>query len=63
MIRIYIDLEKCVGCGQCINACPSGIYYIDPKLKKAKIDDLINCLECRACEIQCKNGAIKINII
>jgi len=28
--KICIDYEKCIGCGNCVGACPFGAMYFDP---------------------------------
>ncbi len=59
MVEIIIDNAKCIGCGACVNACPSSIFSIsqDKAVLCASPD---NCVLCRACESACPVGAIKI---
>ncbi|MEM2914495.1 MAG: 4Fe-4S binding protein, partial [Candidatus Bathyarchaeia archaeon] len=26
MVRININLDKCTGCGTCVDVCPVGVY-------------------------------------
>jgi NAD-dependent dihydropyrimidine dehydrogenase PreA subunit len=49
-----VDLEKCVGCGACVQDCPLGAIRL--KKKKAVIDD--RCTECTACMRVCPEKAI-----
>lgn len=57
MSGIKIILDKCVGCGLCLGACPlAAIKLID---KKAIID-LDKCNLCAACIDSCTFDAIKI---
>jgi NAD-dependent dihydropyrimidine dehydrogenase PreA subunit len=49
-----VDLEKCVGCGACVQDCP--LDAIRLKKKKAVIDD--RCTECTACMRVCPEEAI-----
>ena len=51
-----INLDECLGCGACVEACPAeaisevdGKYVINPDL----------CLDCGACEGACPVGATK----
>jgi NAD-dependent dihydropyrimidine dehydrogenase PreA subunit len=30
MFVINIDLEKCTGCGECVNICPVQVYELGP---------------------------------
>ena len=58
MVEIRIDLDKCDGCGTCVDVCPVGVFEIeDGKSVAVNVDE---CLVCRACETQCPNNAIKI---
>jgi len=53
---IRIDLDKCIGCGDCISACPFGLLEI--------IDDKVQlkegCTLCGACKESCACEAILI---
>jgi NAD-dependent dihydropyrimidine dehydrogenase PreA subunit len=51
-----IDQDKCEGCGECVNICPTECIEIaNEKAVVAKPDE---CTECQACEAACPNGAI-----
>jgi electron transfer flavoprotein alpha subunit len=54
MASINILLEKCIGCKQCVGACPFGAIKVEEK--KAQILD--NCTLCGACVSSCKFNAI-----
>jgi len=54
-MTVYIDAEKCIGCGLCVETCPveaiqlvNGIAQIDYSL----------CRECEACIDVCTSGAL-----
>jgi Fe-S-cluster-containing hydrogenase component 2 len=52
---MQVDLEKCTGCGTCLEACATGA--ISMVEGKAAID-FDNCLSCGACTDACPQGAI-----
>ena len=53
---IYIDLDKCIGCGNCVPACPFGLL----ELSDNKIQLKDGCVLCGACKDVCDYGAIVI---
>lgn len=53
-----IDIEKCIGCGQCIKDCfPMDIEMVDGK---AKINNKV-CIKCGHCIAVCPKGAVSID--
>ena len=52
---IYIDGQKCSGCGQCKMICPVDVFEIQ---KKAYPQRPENCLGCQACIAICNTKAI-----
>jgi len=58
MVEIKVDLEKCNGCGTCVDTCPVEVYEIkDEKAVSVKQEE---CIACKACEASCPNGAIEV---
>jgi len=63
MFAINIDLEKCEGCGDCVEICPSELLAVveEGGKKFAKVtgseDD---CIGCMACEDACEDGAMSV---
>ena len=55
---LQLDVEKCVGCGMCLDVCPHGVFALDGK--KARIEDVDACMECGACARNCPAGAISV---
>lgn len=51
-----VDLEKCTGCGVCVDACP--LEAIKVENDKAQISD--DCTECGTCVEECPNDAITV---
>jgi NAD-dependent dihydropyrimidine dehydrogenase PreA subunit len=37
------------------------VFAFDEKKKKAAVSKPKECIGCRACEVQCNQGAIKVN--
>ncbi|MCY6371446.1 FAD-binding protein [Clostridium ganghwense] len=56
MSSINILIDKCVGCGLCVSACPFGAIKIENK--KAVI--LENCTLCGSCVSKCNLNAIEL---
>jgi Fe-S-cluster-containing hydrogenase component 2 len=54
-VMIYVDPEKCDGCGLCVEACPHGAL----KLSEGVIEvDQASCRETSACLAACPQGAL-----
>ena len=51
--------EKCTNCFVCIDVCPHGVFRL--KNKKIGVADKDLCMECGACALNCKYGAISVN--
>jgi len=64
MIDIFIDEEKCTGCGECIRVCPKGprIYRLIEKngKKVAQVIDKSFCIGCTTCMSYCRPKAIRL---
>jgi ferredoxin len=63
-MKIYIDEQKCIGCGKCKAACPKGprVYSIEEKDEKKVciLKDSSYCLGCRMCVNVCLEDAITL---
>ncbi len=51
--------EKCTNCIVCIEVCPHSVFLL--RNKKVEVLDKDLCMECGACAINCKYGAIAVN--
>jgi ferredoxin len=43
-----IDVEKCVGCGNCVAVCPMGAIAVDAAIHRAVVNE-DECVECYTC--------------
>ena len=55
-MAVVVDVEKCTGCGDCIENCPT--ESITLVKEKAVVDD--ECIECGVCVDECPNDAISM---
>jgi len=54
---ISINLERCSGCGACLEVCPTGaVYLVDGK---AAVDQTL-CCDCQSCITACPTEAITL---
>ena len=56
----FVIPYRCDGCGQCVEACPSGIIHIDPHSRKSFNVEPEMCWECYPCAKACPQDAIEI---
>lgn len=53
-----VELEKCTGCGTCVDVCPNEVFeMVDDKSYVARPDD---CTECEQCVENCPEEAITL---
>lgn len=53
-----VDVEKCDGCGNCVEACPSEAISIGDD-GKAEVNEE-ECVECESCVDECPKDAISM---
>jgi NAD-dependent dihydropyrimidine dehydrogenase PreA subunit len=59
MMYPVVDSEKCNGCGNCAEICPSEVYEIqEEKSNPIRPED---CIECGACVNQCQTESIQLS--
>ena len=58
MYEIIVDAEKCIGCCECVDICPSEVYELqDEKSAPVNADD---CVGCESCIEVCEQEAITV---
>ena len=58
VVTLALDLEKCTGCGMCVEVCPHEVFVVDRR--KAFLSDQDACMECGACAANCPAAAISV---
>ena len=53
-----VDMDKCVGCLECVRNCPTGAMTGDLSTRKHAVIDEGACVGCGLCAKQCKFDAI-----
>ncbi|OPY91742.1 MAG: NADH-plastoquinone oxidoreductase subunit [Syntrophaceae bacterium PtaU1.Bin231] len=54
-----IDADKCVGCGECLDVCPNGVFVMNEEAERMEIADPNNCVVlCDKCAEFCPVEAI-----
>ena len=58
----YIDADKCVRCGICVQSCPVPGKAVDFRKGKGKLPvyDYRKCIRCFCCQEMCPKKAIKV---
>ena len=58
VVTLALDVEKCAGCGSCVNVCPHGVFVVEDHV--SQIVDRDACMECGACARNCALGAVSV---
>ncbi len=53
-----IDIDTCVGCGACADACPCDVLEVVDG--HSTVTDADACIQCASCVDACPTGAIKL---
>lgn len=60
MKRPLIDESACTGCGECVGACPVGLFSLENGMATVVKARQAYCGECYYCEHVCPTGAIRL---
>ncbi len=55
---VTVDVDKCVGCGECVDVCPVEVYELQDGKAVAVHEE--ECLGCESCVEVCEADAITI---
>lgn len=58
VVTLELNPALCTGCGVCTVVCPHAVFEM--RDKKAHIVDKNDCMECGACALNCKYGALSV---
>lgn len=59
--KLEVNVEKCVGCGECVEICPVDVYELqDEKSVPVNADE---CVGCEICIEVCEYEAITVTEI
>lgn len=58
MSVVRIDLNKCIGCRNCVDICPMDVFYFDETALRSVITYPENCQNCGQCYMNCKGRSL-----
>ena len=53
-----LDLNKCVGCRNCVNLCPMDVFYFDEAANKSVMAFPEVCQSCGQCYLHCVGNSL-----
>ena len=56
--NVSLDAEKCTGCEECVDVCPTEVFEM--KDEKSVIVEADECLGCESCVEVCESDAIAV---
>ncbi|MCU0822292.1 MAG: 4Fe-4S binding protein [Spirochaetes bacterium] len=54
-MAVKVNVDKCTGCGSCVEICPVDAIVIKKKKANINTDD---CIECGSCVDECSEMAL-----
>ena len=61
MFKPIVDVKKCIGCGECVDICPTEVYELIDEISVPVNAD--ECLGCESCIEVCEQEAIIVEEI
>ncbi len=61
MLKFEIDVETCIGCGQCASDCPAMIISMDTGVPVIAVEVEQYCIRCKHCVAICSEGSVSIH--
>ena len=58
VVTLRLDVERCIGCGRCVEVCPHGVFTLADG--KSVMADRDACMECGACARNCPVKALEV---
>ena len=55
------DLNKCIGCRNCVNICPMDVFRFNVDMNKSVIAYPENCQTCGQCYVYCLGHSLAIS--
>ena len=56
-MALKVKLERCKGCGICVEFCPKKVLEVS-ELEKVVVAREQDCIKCKQCEMRCPDFAI-----
>lgn len=58
-----LDLNKCVGCKNCVKLCPMDVFYFDEEANKSVMAYPENCQGCAQCYVHCLGNSLTMSAL
>lgn len=58
-----LDLNKCVGCRNCVDLCPMDVFYFNEEAGKSVMAFPEACQSCGQCYLHCIGGSLVMSTL